>query len=51
MLVISSISSAFDFLTFYVMSVVLKANKTLFQTGRFIESLSTQVLDLHHPYL
>ena len=44
MLVIGPISSAFDFLTFYVMLSVLKANETLFQTGWFVESLSTQVL-------
>ena len=44
MLVIGPISSAFDFLTFYVMSSVLKANEPLFQTGWFVESLCTQVL-------
>ncbi|MCC8998222.1 MAG: magnesium-translocating P-type ATPase, partial [Candidatus Contendobacter sp.] len=44
MLVIGPISSAFDFLTFYVLLVVLKANEALFQTGWFVESLSTQVL-------
>ncbi len=44
MLIIGSISSVFDFLTFYVMLVVLKANEALFQTGWFVESLSTQVL-------
>ena len=44
MLVIGPISSAFDFLTFYVMLSVLNANETLFQTGWFVESLSTQVL-------
>jgi Mg2+-importing ATPase len=44
MLMIGPISSAFDFLTFYVMLSVLKANETLFQTGWFVESLSTQVL-------
>ncbi|MEQ1560754.1 MAG: magnesium-translocating P-type ATPase [Methyloglobulus sp.] len=44
MLVIGPISSIFDFLTFYVMLVVLKANETLFQTGWFVESLCTQVL-------
>ncbi|SJM96494.1 Magnesium-transporting ATPase, P-type 1 (fragment) [Crenothrix polyspora] len=44
MLVIGPISSLFDFMTFYVMLVVLKANETLFQTGWFVESLSTQVL-------
>jgi Mg2+-importing ATPase len=44
MLVIGPISSAFDFLTFYVMLHVLKANESLFQTGWFVESLATQVL-------
>ncbi len=44
MLVIGPISSAFDFLTFYVMLVVLQADQTLFQTGWFVESLCTQVL-------
>jgi len=44
MLVIGPISSAFDFLTFYVMLNVLNANEALFQTGWFVESLSTQVL-------
>ena len=44
MLVIGPISSLFDFLTFYVMLVVLKANEALFQTGWFVESLTTQVL-------
>ncbi|NOT10401.1 MAG: magnesium-translocating P-type ATPase [Methylococcaceae bacterium] len=44
MLVIGPVSSAFDFLTFYIMLSVLNANEALFQTGWFIESLSTQVL-------
>ncbi|MCE9632866.1 MAG: magnesium-translocating P-type ATPase [Methylophilales bacterium] len=44
MLVIGPISSAFDFLTFYVMLVVLHADEKLFQTGWFVESLCTQVL-------
>jgi Mg2+-importing ATPase len=44
MLVIGPISSIFDFLTFYVMLVVLKADEALFQSGWFVESLSTQVL-------
>jgi Mg2+-importing ATPase len=44
MLVIGPISSAFDFLTFYVLLMVLKADQTLFQTGWFVESLCTQVL-------
>ncbi|TGL45658.1 magnesium-translocating P-type ATPase [Leptospira perdikensis] len=44
MLTIGPISSAFDFLTFYVMLTLLHANETLFQTGWFVESLCTQVL-------
>jgi Mg2+-importing ATPase len=44
MLVIGPISSAFDFLTFYILLSVLKADEALFQTGWFVESLSTQVL-------
>jgi P-type Mg2+ transporter len=44
MLVVGPVSSLFDFLTFYVMIAVLKANESLFQTGWFIESLATQVL-------
>jgi Mg2+-importing ATPase len=44
MLVIGPMSSLFDFLTFYVMLVVLDADEALFQTGWFVESLSTQVL-------
>jgi Mg2+-importing ATPase len=44
MLVIGPVSSAFDFLTFYVMLKVLNANEALFQTGWFVESLCTQVL-------
>ena len=44
MLVIGSISSSFDFLTFFVMLAVLHADETLFHTGWFVESLATQVL-------
>ncbi|MBI4740594.1 MAG: magnesium-translocating P-type ATPase [Betaproteobacteria bacterium] len=44
MLVIGPISSLFDFLTFYIMLVVLHADEKLFQTGWFVESLCTQVL-------
>ena len=44
MLVVGPISSVFDFLTFYVMLTVLKADEALFQTGWFVESLTTQVL-------
>jgi magnesium-transporting ATPase (P-type) len=44
MWIIGPISSLFDFLTFYVLLAVLKANEVLFQTGWFVESLATQVL-------
>jgi len=44
MLVIGPVSSAFDFLTFYILLSVLKADAALFQTGWFVESLATQVL-------
>jgi Mg2+-importing ATPase len=44
MLVIGPISSVFDFLTFYILLVVLQADEKLFQTGWFVESLCTQVL-------
>ncbi|TFW73022.1 magnesium-translocating P-type ATPase [Methylotenera oryzisoli] len=44
MFVIGPISSMFDFLTFYVMLVMLQANEQLFQTGWFVESLCTQVM-------
>ncbi len=44
MLVIGSISSVFDFLTFYLLLSVLEAHERLFQTGWFVESLCTQVL-------
>jgi Mg2+-importing ATPase len=44
MLVIGSISSVFDFLTFYILLAVLQADEKLFQTGWFVESLCTQVL-------
>ena len=38
------VSSAFDFLTFYVLVAWLSADEVLFHTGWFIESLATQVL-------
>jgi Mg2+-importing ATPase len=44
MLVVGPISSIFDFLTFYVLLSILKADEALFQTGWFVESLTTQVL-------
>jgi Mg2+-importing ATPase len=44
MMVIGPVSSAFDFVTFYVLYRVLHANEAMFQTGWFVESLATQVL-------
>jgi Mg2+-importing ATPase len=44
MLIVGPISSLFDFLTFYVMLVLLQANQSLFRTGWFVESIVTQVL-------
>jgi Mg2+-importing ATPase len=42
--VFGPISSIFDFLTFFIMLVVLNATEPLFQTAWFIESLLTQIL-------
>jgi Mg2+-importing ATPase len=44
MVVIGPVSSLFDFLTFYILLAVLRADEALFHTGWFIESLATQVL-------
>ncbi len=44
MLTLGPVSSLFDFLTFYVMLMILHANEALFRTGWFIESIATQVL-------
>src|SRR4051794_14679177 len=44
MLAVGPVSSLFDFLTFYIMLRVFRAQEALFQTGWFIESLATQVL-------
>jgi Mg2+-importing ATPase len=44
MVIIGAVSSLFDFLTFYVLLAVLRADEALFHTGWFIESLATQVL-------
>jgi len=38
------VSSLFDFLTFYVLLEIMRADMALFQTGWFVESLATQVL-------
>jgi len=44
MWVLGPVSSAFDFLTFYVLLSLFDAGETLFRTGWFVESLATQVL-------
>jgi Mg2+-importing ATPase len=44
MVLIGPISSIFDFLTFYVLLHVFRANEALFHTGWFVESIATQTL-------
>jgi Mg2+-importing ATPase len=44
MAVIGPVSSLFDFVTFYVLAVALRASEAAFQTGWFAESLATQTL-------
>jgi Mg2+-importing ATPase len=44
MLVFGTLSSVFDFLTFYVLYKVFMLSGAAFQTGWFIESFATQVL-------
>ncbi|MBX3454643.1 magnesium-translocating P-type ATPase [Ferrovibrio sp.] len=44
MLVLGSVSSLFDFLTFGLLLWIFKAGESLFQTSWFVESLMTQVL-------
>jgi Mg2+-importing ATPase len=44
MLVFGPVSSLFDFLTFYALLHLFGAGEALFQTGWFIESITTQVL-------
>ena len=46
MLFIGPISSAYDFLTFYVLLHFFKAGPAEFHTGWFVESLATQTLVL-----
>ncbi len=46
MVFIGPISSAFDFLTFYVLLRLFHAGEPLFHTGWFVESLATQTLVL-----
>ena len=44
MMVFGPVSSIFDFLTFFVMLVVLNASHQEFRSGWFVESLATQTL-------
>ena len=44
MLVFGPVSSVFDFITFYAMLTLFGAGEALFQTGWFIESMTTQTL-------
>jgi Mg2+-importing ATPase len=44
MLVFGPVSSLFDFITFGALLVVFGAGESLFQTGWFIESITTQTL-------
>jgi Mg2+-importing ATPase len=46
MLVIGPVSSVYDYLTFWVLRTVFHADERLFQTGWFVESLTTQTLVL-----
>ena len=44
MLVFGPVSSIFDFITFYALLHLFHANEAMFQTGWFVESMTTQVL-------
>jgi P-type Mg2+ transporter len=44
MAIFGPVSSIFDFLTFFVMLVILNAGHSEFRTGWFVESLATQTL-------
>jgi Mg2+-importing ATPase len=44
MLIFGPVSSIFDFVTFYALLHLFGAGEALFQTGWFIESITTQVL-------
>jgi Mg2+-importing ATPase len=46
MIGVGPVSSLFDFLTFYVLLRIFRADETLFHTGWFVESLATQTLVL-----
>ena len=43
-MVFGPISSVFDFITFFILLLIFKANAPLFQTAWFIESICTQTL-------
>jgi Mg2+-importing ATPase len=47
MLVFGPVSSVFDILTFIILFSVFKLNASAFQTGWFLESLTTQTLVIH----
>ena len=44
MLIFGPVSSIFDFITFYALLNLFHASEPLFQTGWFIELMTTQVL-------
>ncbi len=44
MFILGPISSLYDFLTYFVMLVILHSSQALFRTGWFIESMLTQIL-------
>ncbi|MDQ3239118.1 MAG: magnesium-translocating P-type ATPase [bacterium] len=47
MFVFGTISSVFDFLTFFILYKVFSASASVFQTGWFLESLATQTLVIY----
>jgi P-type Mg2+ transporter len=47
MYVFGTVSSLFDFLTFYILYKVFDASASVFQTGWFLESLATQTLVIY----
>ena len=47
MYVFGPLSSVFDFITFFVLFVLVKVPAPVFQTGWFMESLATQILVIH----
>jgi P-type Mg2+ transporter len=63
MIVLGSVSSLFDFLTFFILLRLMKADEMLFHTGWFVESMATQIFvifilrsatpfkSLPHPFL